>query len=74
MTPAGDFNQLNRFGGGGDNISPDRRGEPDLIINLMSDNALCIERNKNLAKWQLRDLILASEELAATEVNLHIQD
>lgn len=74
---AGDFNRHDQLWGG-DNVSLDRQGEADPIIDLMSDFALSSLLPRGTKTWQggeyesTIDLILASEEQAASTVKCAI--
>jgi len=74
---AGDFNRHDQLWGG-DEISQDRQGEADPIIDLMSDHALRTLLPRGTTTWQRGnqkstiDLILASEELATSVVKCTI--
>ena len=74
---AGDFNRHDQLWGG-DDVSPERQGEADPIIDLMSENALCSLLPRGTKTWQRGDsettidLVLASEELASTVVKCAI--
>lgn len=69
----GDFNRHDQLWGG-DDVSQERQGEADPIIDLMSDNALRSLLPRGTKTWQRGscettiDLVLASEELASTMV------
>jgi ribonuclease HI len=66
---AGDFNRHDQLWGG-DDVSPLRQGEGDLIINLMDEYSLCSLLPRGTKTWQSGDaestidLVLASAELA----------
>jgi len=66
---AGDFNRHDQLWGG-DDISPSRQGEGDLIVNLMEEYSLCSLLPRGTKIWQSGtmestiDLVLASAELA----------
>jgi len=66
---AGDFNRYDQLWGG-DDVSPLRQGERDLIINLMDEYSLCSLLPRGTKTWQSGDtestidLVLASAELA----------
>jgi hypothetical protein len=70
---AGDFNRHDKLWGGND-VSPDRQGEADPIIDLMSDHALQSLLPRGTKTWKKGnhestiDLMLASEELATSMV------
>ena len=70
---AGDFNRHDQLWGG-DDVSPSRQGEADLIIDLMSEHALQSLLPRGTKTWKKGesettiDLILASEELATSMV------
>ena len=70
---AGDFNRHDQLWGG-DDVSPGRQGEADLIVDLMSEHALQSLLPRGTKTWQKGesettiDLILASEELASSMV------
>jgi hypothetical protein len=75
---AGDFNQHDQLWGG-DDVSLARQGEADPIIDLMNDCCLKSLLGRGTKTWQgshsetTIDLILASEDLAATmtECTIH---
>jgi hypothetical protein len=66
---AGDFNQHDQLWGG-DNISPTRQGEADLLIDFMSEHSLHSLLPRGTKTWRgdetetTIDLVLASTELA----------
>ncbi len=66
---AGDFNRHDQLWGG-DNVSPLRQGEGDLIVNLMDEHSLCSLLPRGTKTWRSGaaestiDLVLASAELA----------
>ena len=68
---AGDFNRHDQLWGG-DDVSASRQGEAEPIVDLMSDHDLLSLLPRGTKTWQRGDqestidLILASEELAAT--------
>ncbi|RBQ84877.1 hypothetical protein VDGD_04845 [Verticillium dahliae] len=70
---AGDFNQHDCLWGG-DDVSPARQGEADVVIDLMNEYSLRSLLPRGTKTWQGRDqestidLILASEDLARTLV------
>jgi hypothetical protein len=70
---AGDFNRHDQLWGGND-VSPERQGEADPIIDLMNDHALQSLLPRGTKTWQKGnqestiDLMLASEELATSTV------
>jgi endonuclease/exonuclease/phosphatase family metal-dependent hydrolase/ribonuclease HI len=70
---AGDFNQHDQLWGGED-VSRERQGEADLIIDLMSEHALRSLLPRGTKTWQRGnhestiDLVLVSEELATSMV------
>src|SRR4051794_32118807 len=74
---AGDFNRHDQLWGGGD-ISLVRQGEADLIIDLMSEFALSSLLRRGTKTWHSGehattiDLVLASDELAASTVKCAI--
>ena len=78
---AGDFNRHDQLWGG-DNVSQDRQGEADPIIDLMSDYALRSLLPRGTKTWQngnhetTIDLVLASEELASTVMKcaIHVNE
>jgi hypothetical protein len=61
-----------------DEVSQERQGEADPIIDLMSDHALSILLPRGTKTWQIGnrqttiDLVLASEELASTVIKCAI--
>lgn len=65
----GDFNRHDQLWGG-DDVYPNRQGEADLIIDLMSRRSLCSMLPRGTKTWQgphsesTIDLVLASAELA----------
>jgi endonuclease/exonuclease/phosphatase family metal-dependent hydrolase len=69
----GDFNRHDQLWGG-DEVSADRQGEADPIIELMSDHGLCSLLPRGTKTWRngghetTVDLVLASEELATIVV------
>jgi endonuclease/exonuclease/phosphatase (EEP) superfamily protein YafD len=75
---AGDFNRHDQLWGG-DNVSQNRQGEADPIIDLMSDHALRGLLPRGTKTWQngdretTIDLVLASEELATSVLKCAIQ-
>jgi hypothetical protein len=76
---AGDFNRHDCLWGG-DDISLARQGEADPIIDLMSEHALLSLLPRGTKTWQngdresTIDLMLASEELAATVLSCQIHE
>ena len=68
---AGDFNRHDQLWGG-DEVSQNRQGEADAIVDLMSEYALHSLLPRGTKTWQSGDrestidLILASEELATS--------
>lgn len=70
---AGDFNRHDQLWGG-DEVSQNRQGEADAIVDLMSEYALHSLLPRGTKTWQscdresTIDLILASEELATSMV------
>jgi exonuclease III len=74
---AGDFNRHDQLWGG-DDVSLERQGEADPIIDLMSDFALSSLLRRGTKTWHggeyqtTIDLILASEELTASTVKCAI--
>lgn len=72
---AGDFNRHGQLWGR-DDVSRERQGEVDPIIDFMSEHALHSLLPRDTKTWQngssetMIDLILASEELAST-VDIH---
>jgi endonuclease/exonuclease/phosphatase family metal-dependent hydrolase len=70
---AGDFNRHDQLWGG-ENVSRERQGEADPIIDLMSEHALRSLLPRGTKTWQRGnhestiDLVLASEELATSVV------
>ena len=48
---AGDFNRHDQLWGG-DDVSPIRQGEGDLIINLMDEHSLCSLLPRGTKTWQ----------------------
>jgi hypothetical protein len=70
---AGDFNRHDQLWGG-DEVSQNRQGEADAIVDLMSEYALHSLLPRGTKTWQSGDrestidLILASEELATSMV------
>jgi exonuclease III len=74
---AGDFNRHDQLWGG-DDVSLERQGEADQIIDLMSDFALSSLLRRGTKTWQggeyetTIDLVLASEELTASTVKCAI--
>jgi hypothetical protein len=70
---AGDFNRHDQLWGG-DDVSRERQGEADQIIDLMSEHALRSLLPRGTKTWQRGDhestidLVLASEELATSVV------
>jgi endonuclease/exonuclease/phosphatase family metal-dependent hydrolase len=70
---AGDFNRHDQLWGG-DEVSRERQGEADPIIDLMSEHALRSLLLRGTKTWQLGnqestiDLVMASEELATSVV------
>ena len=73
----GDFNRHDQLWGG-DDVSLERQGEADQIIDLMSDLSLSSLLRRGTKTWQqwgyetTIDLVLASEELAASTVKCSI--
>ena len=73
----GDFNRHDQLWGG-DDVSLERQGEADQIIDLMSDLSLSSLLRRGSKTWQqwgyetTIDLVLASEELAASTVKCSI--
>ena len=76
---AGDFNRHDQLWGG-DEVSMERQGEADPIIDLMNDFMLRSLLRRGTKTWQSGDyettidLILASEELADTVIKCTIHD
>jgi exonuclease III len=76
---AGDFNRHDKLWGGND-VSATRQGEADVIIDLMNEHALLSLLPRGTKTWQngdresTIDIILASDELAATVVKCDIHD
>lgn len=76
---AGDFNCHDQLWGG-DEVSPDRQGEGDLIIDLMTEHNLCSLLPRGTKTWHARnyettiDLVLTSEELASEMVRCAIHN
>ena len=74
---AGDFNRHDQLWGG-DEVSLERQGEGDQIIDLMSDFALSNLLRRGTKTWQggeyetTIDLVMASEELTASTVKCAI--
>jgi len=74
---AGDFNRHDQLWGG-DDVSLERQGEADQIIDLMSNFALSSLLRRGTKTWQggeyetTIDLVLASEELAASTIKCSI--
>ena len=74
---AGDFNRHDQLWGG-DDVSLERQGEADQIIDLMSDFGLSSLLRRGTKTWQggeyetTIDLVLASEELTASAVKCAI--
>ena len=74
---AGDFNRHDQLWGG-DDVSLERQGEADQIVDLMSDLALSSLLRRGTKTWHgggyetTIDLVLASEELAASTVKCAI--
>ncbi|KAH7464563.1 hypothetical protein FOMA001_g17543 [Fusarium oxysporum f. sp. matthiolae] len=74
---AGDFNRHDQMWGG-DDISVERQGEADPIIDLMNDFMLRSLLRRGTKTWQSGDyettidLVLASEELADTDIKCAI--
>jgi endonuclease/exonuclease/phosphatase family metal-dependent hydrolase len=74
---AGDFNRHDQLWGG-DDVSRERQGEADPIIDLMSEHALRSLLPRGTKTWQRGnhestiDLVLASEELATSVVKCTI--
>ncbi|RYP13221.1 hypothetical protein DL766_009878 [Monosporascus sp. MC13-8B] len=74
---AGDFNRHDQLWGG-DDVSLDRQGEADQIIDLMSEFALSSLLRRGTKTWQggeyetTIDLVLASEELTASTIKCSI--
>jgi hypothetical protein len=77
MVLTGDFNRHDQLWGGID-VSRERQGEADPIIDLMSDHALQNLLPRGTKTWQQGnrestiDLVLASEELATSVVKCTI--
>jgi hypothetical protein len=75
---AGDFNRHDQLWGGED-VSLQRQGEADPIIDLMSEHALRSLLPRGTKTWQRGnhestiDLVLASEELATSVVKCTVQ-
>jgi hypothetical protein len=73
----GDFNRHDQLWGG-DEVSLERQGEADQIIDLMSEFALSSLLRRGTKTWQggeyetTIDLVLASEELAASTIKCAI--
>jgi len=76
---AGDFNRHDQLWGG-DDVSAERQGEADPIIDLMGDYSLCsllprgTKTRKRGRSETTIDLILASEELALTMLKCVIHE
>ena len=78
---AGDFNRHDQLWGG-DDVSQERQGEADPIIDLMSEHALHSLLPRGTKTWQKGDsettidLVLASEELAGSVIKcaIHMTD
>ena len=74
---AGDFNRHDQLWGG-DEVSADRQGEADPIIELMSEHGLCSLLPRGTRTWRnggresTIDLVLASEGLATSVVRCGI--
>ena len=74
---AGDFNRHDQLWGG-DGVSLERQGEGDQIIDLMSDFGLSSLLQRGTKTWRRGeyettiDLVLASEELAASTIKCSI--
>jgi endonuclease/exonuclease/phosphatase family metal-dependent hydrolase len=74
---AGNFNRHDQLWGG-DDVSQERQGEPDPIIDLMSEYSLQSLLPRGTKTWQRGisettiDLILASEELASVVVKCSV--
>jgi hypothetical protein len=79
MVIAGDFNRHDQLWGG-DDVSPVRQGEADDIIDLMNELSLCSMLARGTKTWQggddesTIDLVLASEELAASMVKCKVHE
>jgi ribonuclease HI/exonuclease III len=77
MVVAGDFNRHDQLWGGND-VSLERQGEADQIIDLMGEFALSSLLRRGTKTWQggeyetTIDLVLASEELMASTVKCAI--
>jgi hypothetical protein len=76
---AEDFNRHDQLWGGNE-VSTEKQGEAGPIIDLMSDHSLCSLLPRGTKTWQSGsrettiDLILASEDLAATAVKCIIHE
>jgi exonuclease III len=74
---AGDFNRHDQQWGG-DNVSPERQGEADPIIDLMNEHSLESLLPRGTTTWQRGDLestidlMLASDELAISVIKCTI--
>lgn len=74
---AGDFNQHDQLWGGED-VTLERQGEADPVINLMTEFALCSLLPRGTKTWHggdyetTIDLVLASKELADTALKCGI--
>jgi hypothetical protein len=74
---AGDFNQHDCLWGG-DEVSPTRQGEADMLVDFMNDLSLRSLLPRGTKTWQSGrhestiDLTLASEELASTMIQCRI--
>lgn len=70
---AGDFNRHDQLWGG-ENVLPERQGEADPIVDLMSDHSLHSLLPRGTSTWQNRrhestiDLVLVSDELASAVI------
>jgi exonuclease III len=75
----GDFNRHDQLWGG-DDVSETRQEEADLIIELMNKHALVSLLPRGTKTWQNRDrestidIMLASDELAATALKCDIHN
>jgi len=74
----GDFNRHDQLWGG-DDVSPERQGEADPIIDLMNEVGLSSLLPRGIKTWQAGgyestiDLVLASEELREAAVKCGVQ-
>ncbi len=75
----GDFNRHDQIWGG-DDVAPERQGEADPIIDLMSDYHLQSLLPRGTKTWQkgplstIIDLVLVSEELAASVLKCDLHE